>query len=86
MPTNGYVAVHLSLLPVMLAANVWIFLGSAAFTGLGVYTYYSGRKQLLERRQEIMRSGSRFGIAARKASLVGMSALLVGIGAYRLVN
>ena len=60
--------------------------GSSAFVGLGFYTYYSGRKQLLERRQEIIRSSSRFGIAARKASLVGMSALLVSIGAYRMIN
>lgn len=61
-------------------------MGSTALTGLGAYTYYSGRKQLQERRAEIMRSGSRFGIAARKASLVGMSALLVGMGAFRMVN
>ncbi|KAK3714427.1 hypothetical protein LTR37_007733 [Vermiconidia calcicola] len=61
-------------------------MGSAAFTGLGFYTYYSGRKQLLKRKHEIMRSGSRFGIAARKAGLVGMSTVLVGVGAWRLVN
>lgn len=60
-------------------------MGSAAFTGLGIYTYASGRKQLHEREVEILRSGSRFGMQARKASVLGMSAVLVGMGVYRLV-
>lgn len=61
-------------------------IGSAAFTGLGIYTYNSGRKQLNERELEILRSGSRFGIGARRFGLVGLSAALVGVGVYRLVN
>ena len=61
-------------------------MGSAAFTGLGAYTWYSGRKQLQERELEILRSGSRFGLQARRASVLGMSAMLVAVGAYRLVN
>ena len=61
-------------------------MGSAAFTGLGIYTYYSGRRQLREREVEILRSGSRFGIGARKMGVFGMSAVLVGMGVYRLVN
>ena len=61
-------------------------MGSAAFTGMGVYTFYSGRKQLHERELEILRSGSRFGLGARKAGLVGLSTALVGVGVYRLFN
>jgi hypothetical protein len=65
-------------------------MGSAAFTGLGVYTYYSGRKQLNERKAEIerqvARGMTRFGLGARRASTVAISAVLVAVGAYRLVN
>lgn len=61
-------------------------MGSAAFTGLGIYTFHSGMKQLRERSVQtaILRSGSRFGLGARKAGIVGMSAVLVGMGWYRL--
>ena len=65
-------------------------MGSAAFTGLGIYTYYSGNKQLREREMEIMQkvhsSGSRFGIGARRFAVFGTSAVLVAMGGYRLVN
>jgi hypothetical protein len=65
-------------------------MGSAAFTGLGVYTYWSGRHQLNERKAEIerqfARGTTRFGLAARRANLVAISATLVAVGAYRLIN
>lgn len=65
-------------------------MGSAAFTGLGVYTYWSGRHQLNERKAEISRQvangTTKFGLAARRANLVVISATLVAVGAYRLVN
>lgn len=61
-------------------------MGSAAFTGLGAYTYYSGRKQLKEREVEILRSGSRFGLAGRRMAVLGMSLGLVGVGAWRLID
>lgn len=60
--------------------------GSMAFTGLGIYSYASGMKQLREREMEILKSGSRFGLGARKGGILGISAALVGIGMYRLVN
>ncbi|KAF2485326.1 hypothetical protein BDY17DRAFT_293373 [Neohortaea acidophila] len=60
--------------------------GSAAFTGLGIYTYHSGRQQLIAREKEILRSGTKYGLAARRMSLLGLSAMLVGAGVYRLVN
>ena len=61
-------------------------MGSAAFTGLGIYTFYSGRKQLRERELEILKSGSRFGLGARRGAVLGMSAILVGMGVFRLVR
>ncbi|KAK5164908.1 uncharacterized protein LTR77_009572 [Saxophila tyrrhenica] len=61
-------------------------MGSAAFTGLGFYTYYSGRKQLREREAEFLKAGSRFGVRVRKMMILGMSMGLVGLGAWRLVD
>ena len=43
-------------------------------------------KQLRERELEILRSGSRIGIPARKAGVFVTSAILVGLGVYRLRN
>ena len=60
--------------------------GSAVFTGMGIYSYASGMRQLRERNLEILKSGSRFGLGARKGAIYVLSASLVGMGAYRLVN
>ncbi|KAK4627355.1 hypothetical protein CLAFUW4_04686 [Fulvia fulva] len=61
-------------------------MGSAAFTGLGIYTWHSGMKQLRERDYEIVKSGTRFGIQARKGAILVTSAVMVGLGVYRLRN
>ncbi|WPH01787.1 Hypothetical protein R9X50_00464000 [Acrodontium crateriforme] len=61
-------------------------MGSAAFTGLGVYTYASGMSQLRQREREIAKSGSRFGLGARRMGIFGLSGSLVALGAYRLLN
>lgn len=61
-------------------------MGSAAFTGMGIYTFYSGHRQIQEREREILRSGSRFGPLARKWAIGGLSAALVGAGVFRLFN
>ncbi|KAK4540398.1 hypothetical protein LTR36_009255 [Oleoguttula mirabilis] len=61
-------------------------MGSAAFTGLGIYSYASGMSQLRQREIEILKSGSRFSLGARKASIYALSASLVGLGVYRLTN
>lgn len=61
-------------------------MGSAAFTGLGIYSYASGMSQLKKQEETILRSGSRFGMAPRKAGIFGVSAVLVGMGVYRLRN
>ncbi|KAK3626432.1 hypothetical protein LTR56_019802 [Elasticomyces elasticus] len=61
-------------------------MGSAVFTGMGIYSYASGMRQLRERNLEIMRSGSRFGLGARKGAIYVLSGSLVGLGVYRLTN
>lgn len=58
--------------------------GSAAFTGLGIYSYASGMKQLREREREIMKSGSLVGLGPRRGMIYMLSAGLVGLGVYRL--
>ncbi|KAF2274955.1 uncharacterized protein EI97DRAFT_434523 [Westerdykella ornata] len=57
--------------------------GSAAFIGLGIYTYVSGHSQLKAQESVIKASGSRFGMAPRRVGLTGMAAGLVGLGVYR---
>ncbi|KXS93321.1 hypothetical protein AC579_6113 [Pseudocercospora musae] len=46
-------------------------MGSATFVGLGAYTYYSGMKQLRQAdiQQQILKSGSRFGLGAGELKL-----------------
>jgi hypothetical protein len=60
--------------------------GSAAFFALGAYSYYSGQHQLKLQRAAILKSGSRFGIRSRQAGVAGITAVLVGMGFWRLVN
>jgi hypothetical protein len=42
--------------------------------------------QLREREAEILRSGSRVTMQARRLGIFGLSGVLVGLGVYRLVN
>jgi hypothetical protein len=65
---------------------VTLLTGSATFTGLGIYSYASGMSQLREREMEIMKSGSRVTMQARRLGIFGLSSVLVGLGVYRLVN
>jgi hypothetical protein len=60
--------------------------GSAAFTGLGIYSYASGMSQLQKQKHEILKAKSRFGMGARKGGIFGISAILVAMGVYRLTN
>jgi len=63
------------------------YIGSASLIGLGGYTFISGRQQLREEafQEALARSGSRFGLAARRAGIHGLSACLIGLGVYRLL-
>jgi hypothetical protein len=42
--------------------------------------------QLREREMEILKSGSRVTMQARRFGIFGLSSVLVGLGVYRLVN
>jgi len=59
-------------------------MGATAFIGMGWYTHYSGVQQLQVREREILKSGSRFGMGARRMGIAGLSVGLVGAGVYRL--
>lgn len=61
-------------------------LGSAAFLGLGAYSYFSGLHHLEKNKAAILKSGSRFGLQSRRTGLTGIAMALVGLGLYRLVN
>ncbi|GAM82679.1 hypothetical protein ANO11243_006610 [Dothideomycetidae sp. 11243] len=58
-------------------------MGSAAFVGLGGYSYLSGHRDLTRRQAEIMRSASKVGMPARRMGVTFTSAVLVGLGLYR---
>ncbi|KAL7273080.1 hypothetical protein RUND412_004090 [Rhizina undulata] len=58
-------------------------IGSAAFIGLGGYTYWSGLAQLKKQEEVILRSGSRWGIGARRLGIHGIAAGMIGMGLYR---
>ncbi|KAF2745275.1 hypothetical protein M011DRAFT_141990 [Sporormia fimetaria CBS 119925] len=61
-------------------------IGSAAFIGMGAYSYISGHSQLKKQEAVILSSGSRFGMASRRFGITSMAAGLVGLGVYRWFN
>ncbi|KAH0615254.1 uncharacterized protein H6S33_000890 [Morchella sextelata] len=58
---------------------------SAAFIGLGAYTFVSGRAQLREREKLISQAATRWGIGARRMGIYGIAASMVGLGVYRAI-
>ncbi|THZ12166.1 hypothetical protein D6C89_10848 [Aureobasidium pullulans] len=58
-------------------------MGATAFGTLGAYTYWSGHRELRTREAEIMKSGSRLTMAARRLGITGLSGMLVGLGLWR---
>ncbi|KAI5257936.1 hypothetical protein E4T42_00694 [Aureobasidium subglaciale] len=58
-------------------------MGATAFTALGTYTYWSGHRELRTRELEIMRSGSKLTMAARRLGITGLSGMLIGLGLWR---
>jgi hypothetical protein len=84
LPPHGYA--HALIIFLERTRLVTVYIGSATFTGLGIYSYASGMSQLREREMEIMKSGSRVTMQARRLGIFGLSSVLVGLGVYRLVN
>ncbi|GAD95601.1 hypothetical protein ANI_1_1246014 [Paecilomyces variotii No. 5] len=60
--------------------------GSAAFIGLGVYSYYTGMSNLRKQEQEIMKSATKYKMGSRKLGIFSISATLVGMGVWRAFN
>jgi hypothetical protein len=60
--------------------------GATTFVGLGGFTYFTGHRQLRQQQATILKSGSRLGMAPRRAGITVMSIGMAGIGIYRLFN
>lgn len=59
--------------------------GTMAPIGVAAYIFFSGRSQLRQREEAIMRASTRWGIGARRLGIYGISASLVGMGVYRAI-
>ncbi|GES60999.1 hypothetical protein ANOM_006623 [Aspergillus terreus] len=60
--------------------------GSAAFIGLGVYSYYTGMSNLRKQEKTVMQSATKYKMGSRKLGIASISATLVGMGIYRALN
>ncbi|KAI9932807.1 hypothetical protein ASPWEDRAFT_166459 [Aspergillus wentii DTO 134E9] len=60
--------------------------GSAAFIGLGVYSYYTGMKNLRMQEKTIMQSATKYKMGSRQLGIATISATLVGMGLWRAFN
>ena len=85
MQTGRYVGVSQSTLLPSITIHA-VDLGSAAFIGLGAYSYFSGLHHLEKNQASILKSGSRFGMQSRRTGLAGIALALAGMGFYRLKN
>lgn len=63
-----------------------VYLGAAAFMGLGAYSYFSGHSQLKAQQAKILQSKSIFGMKSRQAGITTIALTLGGMGLWRLVN
>ncbi|KAJ5169689.1 uncharacterized protein N7500_002472 [Penicillium coprophilum] len=60
--------------------------GSAAFIGLGVYSYYTGMVNLRKQEKAIMQGATKYKMGSRKLGIASISATLVGMGLWRAFN
>lgn len=60
--------------------------GSAAFIGLGIYSYYTGMSNLRKQEIEIMRSATKYKMGSRRLGIFSISATLIGMGIWRAFN
>ncbi|KAL4896824.1 hypothetical protein BDV59DRAFT_114919 [Aspergillus ambiguus] len=60
--------------------------GSAAFIGLGVYSYYTGMSNLRKQEKTVMQSATKYKMGSRRLGIATISATLVGMGIYRALN
>jgi len=60
--------------------------GSAAFIGLGAYTYIAGMRNLRKQEKLILKSPTKFKMGPRRLGVATMSASLLGLGLWRAFN
>ncbi|KAF7714988.1 Uncharacterized protein PECH_005369 [Penicillium ucsense] len=60
--------------------------GSAAFVGLGVYSYYTGMNNLRKQEKAIMQGSTKYKMGSRRLGIASISASLVGLGIWRAFN
>jgi len=60
--------------------------GTAAFVGLGVYSYYTGMRNLKQQEKAIMRSATKYKMGSRRLGIATLSASLIGLGVWRAIN
>ncbi|KAJ5322206.1 hypothetical protein N7541_007486 [Penicillium brevicompactum] len=61
-------------------------MGSAAFVGLGVYSYYTGMANLRKQEKAIMQGATKYKMGSRQLGIASISATLVGMGLWRAFN
>ncbi|KAJ5532661.1 uncharacterized protein N7503_002219 [Penicillium pulvis] len=60
--------------------------GSAAFVGLGIYSYYTGMSNLRKQEKMIMQGPSKYKMGSRQLGIASISATLIGMGIWRALN
>lgn len=60
--------------------------GSAAFIGLGVYSYYTGMNNLRKQEKAIMQGPTKYKMGSRRLGIAAISASLIGLGVWRAFN
>lgn len=60
--------------------------GAGALGALGLYTYRSGMTQLRAQKQAIELSKSKYKYSSRQLGIISLSASLIGLAYYRLIN
>lgn len=63
-----------------------LFTGSAAFIGLGVYSYYTGMNNLRKQEKAIMQASTKYKMGSRQLGIATISASLIGLGVWRAFN
>ncbi|KAJ6017558.1 hypothetical protein N7451_000937 [Penicillium sp. IBT 35674x] len=60
--------------------------GSAAFVGLGIYSYYTGMSNLRKQEKMIMQGPTKYKMGSRQLGIASISATLIGMGIWRALN
>ncbi|KAJ5631209.1 uncharacterized protein N7484_011309 [Penicillium longicatenatum] len=60
--------------------------GSAAFVGLGIYSYYTGMNNLRKQEKMIMQGPTKYKMGSRQLGIATISATLIGMGLWRAFN